>query len=141
MVKIYFSPEKNSPRLASVPNVEVHYEKGVGRLICLGRYYGHKTYMQQLHPYSRIISMNKNQEGKLFRLYDAELADLLSKAVYVYLKDSSDCVCRRFLPEKAQSIGLKSIVEKIAQENGLENISHEFVAKRDYGKQKTIITR
>ena len=133
----YFSPEKNSPRLASVPNVEVHYEKGVGRLICLGRYYGHKTYMQQLHPYSRIISMNKNQEGKLFRLYDADLADQLSKAVYMYLKDSSDCICS--VPVRKGTVNrFENIVEKIAQKNGLENISHQFVAKRDYGKQKLL---
>ena len=133
----YFSREANSLKGAVVPNVEVHYEKGIGKLICLGRYYGHKTYMQQLHPYSRIISMNKNQEGKLFRLYDAELADLLSKAVYVYLKDSSDCVCS--VPVRKGTVNrFENIVEKIAQKNGLENISHQFVAKRDYGKQKLL---
>lgn len=133
----HFSQEKNRPRWASVPNVEVRYEKGTGRLICLGRYYGHKTYMQQLHPYSRIIFMNKNQEGKLFRLYDAELADLLSKAVYMYLKDSSDCICS--VPARKGTINrFENIVEKIAQANGLENVSHQFVAKRDYEKQKLL---
>lgn len=133
----YFSQEKNLPKQASIPDVEVHYGQEASKLICLGRYYGHKTYMQQLHPYSRIIFMNKNQEGKLFRLYDAELADLLSRAVYMYLKDSSDCICS--VPARKGTFNrFENIVEKIAQANGLENVSHQFVAKRDYEKQKLL---
>lgn len=132
-----FSQDMMKPSAAAVPILEIHCDEDEILLISLGRYYGSKTYMQQLHPYSRILFLNKKKDGKAFRTYDEEFAKLLSETVKTYLKEYSDCICS--VPTRKGDINrFDIIVERIAQENKLENISKQFVAKRAYGTQKLL---
>lgn len=133
----YFSQDKDGPSTAVIPLLEIQCDGEKLLLIFLGRYYGSKTYMRHLHPYSRILFLNKKADGKAFRVYDEEFARLLSAMVRVYLKDFSDCICS--VPVRENEVErFDYIVEKIAQENDLENINSNFVVKRAHGAQKIL---
>lgn len=132
----YLSQEDEKPSSAAIPIFEINCDGEETILMCLGRYYGSKTYMRQLHPFSRIVFLNKTN-GKAFRLHDDKFAELLSAVVNTYLKDYSDCICS--VPARTSSIDrFDTIVEKIAKDNGLENVSEKFIAKREYPTQKSL---
>ena len=47
----------------------------------LGRYFGYSHYMSQLHPYSSVLYLNKNEGGKAFGKFNDKLSSLYICAV------------------------------------------------------------
>ena len=101
----FFSQDDEKPSVAAVPFFQIECDGEEMFLLCLGRYYGNKTYMRHQHPFSR--------------------------------KDSNDCVCS--VPPRGDGINrFDIIVEKVAENSGLENISDKFITKKDYPTQKSL---
>lgn len=107
-------------------------------LISLGRYFGSDHYMYQLHPYSSSIFLNKQTGRKSYGVFNELFANLLSDTVQVLKKDFSiDSIC--YVPTKPESPDrFKEIVDQIASENQLENISEHFICVKDYTSQKSL---
>ena len=132
----FFSQDDEKPSVAAVPFFQIECDGEEMFLLCLGRYYGNKTYMRHQHPFSRIVYLNK-KKGKAFRIFDEKFASLLQAVVNTYLKDSNDCVCS--VPPRGDGINrFDIIVEKVAENSGLENISDKFITKKDYPTQKSL---
>lgn len=130
-----FSQDDVLPSQASIPAFSLNCNGDKVVLFCLGRYYGSKTYMNQLHPFSRIVYMNKNKNSKAYRKYDMDFAEVLSLVISEFLKDYSDCICN--VPVKPNCINrFDKIIDKIANDNALENISDKFITVKDYAEQK-----
>lgn len=115
---------------------EVNGEKTA--VFSLGRYFGYSHYMNQLHPYSTAIFWNKKQNSKAYGIFNLQFADLFSRLVK-HVKDTVgvDCVCHvPVRPGKANRF--KEILEIIAKNNQVENISNYFICARDYETQKSL---
>lgn len=104
----------------------------------IGRYFGYSHYMNQIHPYSRAIYLNK-REGKTYSgVYDTTFRDIYAAAVKT-LKEihGIDSICA--VPVKpGRRARFDSIVGSIAQDYGLDNIGNQFACIKDYPDQKSL---
>lgn len=103
----------------------------------LGRYFGYSHYMNQLHPYSSAIYLNK-REGKAFGVLDERFAKLYTTAVKRIKKSRQvDAVCsvpvRPGKPER-----FKKVLQRIADLCEVEDISGRFHCVSDYPTQKNL---
>lgn len=130
-----FPQDNVLPSQVAIPTFSLNCDGDKVVLLCLGRYYGSKTYMNQVHPFSRIVYMNKNQNSKSYRIYDMDFAKILSIVISGLLKEKSDCICN--VPVKHNCDNrFDKIIDKIARDNALENISDKFITVKDYPAQK-----
>lgn len=104
----------------------------------IGRYFGYSHYMNQLHPYSSAIYLNK-REGKTYSgIYDTTFRNIFAAAVKT-LKDIHDIDSICAVPVKpGRRARFDSIVGSIAQEYGLDNIGEQFACIKDYPDQKSL---
>lgn len=107
-------------------------------LFILGRYFGYSHYMNQLHPYSSGIYLNKQQGKKYYGVFNEEFGRLFSGAVKIikqYFK--VDCVCN--VPTRpGKDNRFSGIVKRVAEENQIEDISSYFYCLKNYDTQKTL---
>lgn len=106
------------------------------QLFSLGRYFGYSHYMNQLHPYSSAIYLNKQEKRKAYGIFDSQFANLYTKIVE-RVGESVDVKCVCHVPVRpGKKNRFKMIVEYIAEKNNLDNISEFFVCIEDYESQK-----
>ena len=103
----------------------------------LGRYFGYSHYMNQLHPYSSAIYLNK-REGRAFGVLDERFAKLYSAAVNRIKKSKQvDAVCSvPVSPGKQERF--RNILQRIASLCEVEDISSNFYCVSDYPTQKNL---
>lgn len=107
-------------------------------LFALGRYFGYAHYMNQLHPYSSTIYLNKQPNRKSYRIFDKEFADLYSLTVSrIKAKYSVDGVCA--VPSRpGKEHRFDKIVKAISDSCGLDDLSAKLICEKDYEIQKTL---
>lgn len=107
-------------------------------LYTLGRYFGYAHYMNQLHPYSKALYLNKKPEKSYTGVYDCKFEQLYEIAINS-LKDihKINCVCS--VPTKpGKSARFESMLNQIAKACGLNNVGEYFRCIRKYPDQKTL---
>lgn len=91
--------------------------------------------MNQLHPYSSVILLNK-VGGKAHGIYNSDFAQIMSVVVRrICQLKSIDYVCS-VPPRPGKENRFAHIVEEICKENALQNINPHFRCTRDYPSQK-----
>lgn len=112
------------------------YEEKI-TMLSLGRYYGYSHYMNQLHPYSSAIYLNK-KPGKAYGVFQYEFMRLYSAAVkHIMSMEKVDCICS--VPSRPNSNDrFSDLVDYVASNNQIINIQHNFKCIRDYGPQKAL---
>lgn len=110
-------------------------------LIVLGRYFSSSHYMSNLHPYSSAIFLNKYEGKKSYGVFTKRFSTIYSTAIKNMLSSIKiDAVlnvpCRIGKPNR-----FKAIVEKIAMDNQLIDLSDQFVCTADYPNQKNLTTQ
>ncbi|EGD32464.1 ComF family protein [Streptococcus sanguinis] len=115
------------------------------RLFSLGRYYGSKHYMHELHPYSKVIISNKSSSSKLFGKFNTKLSDLIIQTIGSFPGSFKlDALC--YVPPRPKEESrfsdifdhIFSRTDKWLQQ--LEDISPFLIATRDFEKQKYLST-
>lgn len=104
----------------------------------IGRYFDYSHYMNQLHPYSSAIYLNK-KEGKTYSgVYDTTFRNIYAAAIKT-LKEihGIDSICAVPVKPKRRA-RFDLIVESIAEEYSLKNIGKEFTCVKDYPDQKSL---
>ena len=104
----------------------------------IGRYFGYSHYMNQLHPYSSAIYLNK-KEGKTYSgVYDTTFRNIYAAAIKT-LKEihGIDRICAVPVKPKRRA-RFDLIVESIAEEYSLKNIGKEFTCVKDYPDQESL---
>ena len=105
-------------------------------LYSLGRYFGKNHYMNQLHPYSAAIKLNKYKDGKAYGVFNERFAELFSKVLKrVDFASEVHCICS--VPARpGEEDRFQEIIEHISGETSLEPLNDRFVCVRDYPTQK-----
>ena len=117
--------------------VEFEIDGEIIPLYMLGRYFGYSHYMSQLHPYSTAIYLNK-RNGKAFGKFDPEFKRLYSLAVRRIQKNNHiDGICS-VPPRPGRENRFKNILEEIAEENDIWNLSDDMICTEDYPTQKAL---
>lgn len=135
--EVRISPDASIKRGYCVPVIfEVDGERVP--IFALGRYFGYSHYMNQLHPYSTAIFWNKKQSSKAYGVFNEQFAVLLSRLVgHVKNTVGVDCVCH--VPVRpGKDNRFKEMIDIIANNNQVENISEYFVCIKDYETQKSL---
>lgn len=123
---------------------DISIKKGYCKPVCfgsealffLGRYFGYSHYMNQLHPYSAAIFWNKKKNSKAYGVFNGQFANLFTKLVN-HIKNTigADCICH--VPARpGDDNRFGEIVESVAKNCQVENISDFFVCVRNYVTQK-----
>ena len=104
----------------------------------LGRYFGYSHYMNQLHPYSTAIFMNKKKGKNYYRKFDNTFAKLYACAIQGIQKtikiDGIVAVpCR-----PGEDDRFVTILDIVAQSCNIENFGRYFSCSRNYPTQKTL---
>lgn len=118
--------------------VEFESQQGTVPLYMMGRYFGHSHYMNQLHPYSTAIALNKKEGRPYYKKYDDVFARL-----YI-------CTVRR-IQNQAPIDGIVSvptrpgmpnrfeqIVKQICEECNIKDLTPYFQCIKDYPTQKNL---
>ena len=129
-------PSSKAP--ATMLPVEFEVDDDEIPMYVLGRYFGYAHYMNQLHPYSSAIYLNKKPNKSYTGVYDATFRNIYAAAIRT-LKDihSIDSICA--VPVKPRrSPRFDAIVKSLAEDCALQNIGNQFVCTRDYPDQKSL---
>lgn len=133
--EIVISPNVKNKRGYVMP-IEFKCDDNPIQLYSLGRYFGYSHYMNQLHPYSSAIFLNKQEGKKAYGVFDMQFADLYAKVVE-RVAESNDIECVCHVPVRPGKLNrFKKIVEYVADKTGVEDISDFFVCTVDYESQK-----
>lgn len=117
--------------------VKFEVDKEIFPLYMLGRYFGYSHYMNQLHPYSTAIYLNK-KSGKVWGKFDLEFSRLYSLAVKRIQKNYHiDGICS--IPSRpGQENRFKNILKEIAEGTGITDLSDNMICIEDYPTQKVL---
>ena len=135
---IAFPSSPSRDTLASMLPVDFEVDGQNTSLYTLGRYFGYAHYMNQLHPYSKALYLNKKPEKSYTGAYDCKFEQVYETAINS-LKDihKINCVCS--VPTKpGKSARFESMLNQIAKACGLINVGEYFRCIREYPDQKTL---
>lgn len=107
-------------------------------LLCMiGRYFGYSHYMNQIHPYSSAIFLNK-KDGKAYGIFDDDFMNLYKAAIEtVLINHKIDAICS--VPTRpCKENRFEKTIEKLSSMFDLGNLTPYFVCKSDYPMQKTV---
>ena len=115
--------------------VKFEINKETVPLFMLGRYFGYSHYMNQLHPYSSAIYLNK-KEGKAYGKFNPIFERLISKVVKNIIDDNRvDGICS--VPSRpGKENRFKDILKCISEEHGIIDLSDEMTCVKAYQTQK-----
>lgn len=118
--------------------VEKKIDKTIFTLVVLGRYFGYSHYMNQLHPYSSAIYLNKKEGKKYYGIFNDKFAAIYSSTVrHLTRTYKIDAVLN--VPVRIGKINrFSSIVQHIADDNNILNLSDNFSCISDYPSQKRL---
>lgn len=107
-------------------------------LYVLGRYFGKKKYMNQLHPYSAALFYNKREGKNYSGSFDSVFADLYCAVIKAIMKNTQiDAVCAvPARPSGKNRFG--KVLERISSECNTENADGWVRCVRDYPLQKSL---
>ena len=105
-------------------------------LFMLGRYFSYSHYMSQIHPYSSAIYLNKR--GKACGVLDEQFIKLYAAAVNRIKKSRGvDMICA--VPVRPDNPNrFKRILQSIANQCDITDISDNFLCNEDYPAQKNL---
>lgn len=111
-------------------------EKQTTLLYMLGRYFGYSHYMNQLHPYSSGIYLNKKEGKKYYGILNQKFASLYAVTVeQIKRQHKIDGVCAvPVRPGKDERF--KDILNTIAERCGIQNLGSHFECTNNYPSQK-----
>ena len=105
------------------------------KVCILGRYFGYSHYMNQLHPYSSSIFLNK-KKGKAYGLFNNDFYNLFHEGVnQINHRMVINGICA--VPSRpSQCNRFEGIVSNLANSFNIENINQNFICVKDYPIQK-----
>lgn len=129
-------PEKNK-RGVIVP-VKFQVDDMIFPLYMLGRYFGYAHYMNQLHPYSSAIYLNKKEGGRSYGAFNDVFAVIYRNALKRIMENRNvDAICS--VPPKPQKENrFAEIVHKICEELDVDDISEQLKCIKEYPPQKNL---
>ena len=107
-------------------------------LLCMiGRYFGYSHYMNQIHPYSSAIYLNK-KVGKAFGIFDDVFLNLYKVAIGTILTNHTiDAICA--VPSRPNKDNrFANILDSLCNMFDFDNLTSYFICKHDYPIQKSI---
>lgn len=134
---LVFPSKKTS---ATMLPVEFDVDDETVPMYILGRYFGSSHYMNQLHPYSTAIKLNK-KPGKTYTGSYNDTFETIYEAAIRTLKDihGIDCVCS--VPVKpGKPRRYDTILKGVSEGCDVKNIGNLFSCTRDYTDQKGLST-
>ena len=104
----------------------------------LGRYFGYSHYMNQLHPYSSSIFLNKKQRSKAYGVFSDTFFELYQAAIQrIQRNHPIDAVCS--VPVRpGQENRFAKIVDQLSRACGIEDINRNFTCAANYPSQKPL---
>lgn len=113
-------------------------------IFALGRYYGSKHYMHDLHPYSKALISNKSESSRLFSRFNHQFVTLIKKTINNFHKIDyrADALC--YVPPRPDERSrFEPIFEVLFSDTSDEriqaqDISHTLVSTRHFEKQKLL---
>lgn len=107
-------------------------------LYMLGRYFAYSHYMNQLHPYSTAIYLNKKVGKSYYGIFNERFSKLYTVVIKkIQSKNRIDGVCSvPVRPHKENRF--EPILDYIAKECKVENVGKNFVCEKDYSTQKNL---
>jgi hypothetical protein len=122
--------------LGSILNVDFYVDDKAIPMSVIGRYFGYSHYMNQLHPYSSAIYLNK-KDGKSYNgVFNEKFGKIYAKVISLIDEDNNiDGVCA--VPVKPRKIDrFKKILDIISDKCNIENLSLNFSCIKSYSDQK-----
>lgn len=113
-------------------------------IFALGRYYGSKHYMHDLHPYSKALISNKSESSRLFSRFNHQFATLIKKTINNFHKIDyrADALC--YVPPRPDEKSRFEPIFKVLFSDTsdvkiqVQDISHTLVSTRHFEKQKLL---
>lgn len=113
-------------------------------IFALGRYYGSKHYMHDLHPFSKAVISNKTEQSRLFSRFNRQFATLIKKTVNSFqrIDYQADALC--YVPPRPdEESRFEPIFDVLFSDTSddrieLQDISHALVSTRQFEKQKIL---
>ncbi|MGI6721756.1 MAG: ComF family protein [Anaerovoracaceae bacterium] len=119
-------------------NADDDNDSDIVPMYVLGRYYGYAHYMNQLHPYSSAIYLNKKTRRTYTGVFDKRFESIYSAAVNaIKPAHKIDCICA--VPVKpGKTPRFDNILNGVASTCGIENIGKQFICIHNYSDQKSL---
>lgn len=110
-------------------------------LYMLGRYFGYSHYMNQLHPYSSAIYLNKRKNKKYTGIFNSYFAKLYAFAVRRIIKNESvDGICS--IPVRPGEINrFAPLIHELTNQTGITDFQSHLQCVKDYPTQKGLSER
>lgn len=107
------------------------------KMFMLGRYYSYAHYMNNLHPYSSSIYLNK-QHGRAEGVFDRKFYSLLRGTINTLIKHYDiDSICA-VPPRPGNKNRFKTIIRKLAENFAWEDLSDSIICISNYQPQKSL---
>ena len=126
---------------ATMLPVEFNVDEEEVPMYTLGRYFGYSHYMNQLHPYSTAIYLNKKQGKPYTGVYNNAFMSIYSAAIKT-LKEIHDIDAICSVPVKpGKEARFDGILKGVSEACDIQNIGDFFSCKRAYPDQKGLTTK
>lgn len=116
--------------------IEFKIQRNTVPLYMMGRYFGYSHYMNQLHPYSTAIALNKKAGKPYYQKFDDVFANLYVRAIKKIQKQGSiDGIVS--VPNRPGTPNrFEQIIAQISQECNIANLAPHFRCIKSYPTQK-----
>jgi len=139
--EVAVSPKKSLKKTGFILSLNYSENNFEIPLYAAGRYCGYDHYMNQLHPYSSAIYLNKQNGKKYFGSFNNTFAKIFSIIVKKLKNDNLIQSICHVPPRPGKTDRFKTITAQIANDNVIEDISENFVCIKDYPSQKNLSAR
>lgn len=132
--EIVMFPEEH--RLGSVLHISFDVDGDELPMHVVGRYFGHDHYMNQLHPYSRAIYLNKRAGRSYTNVFNSTFGNIYAAVISLLgKKQIIDGVCS--VPVKPDRENrFAEPLDIICSDCNIENLSSKFSCIKVYSEQK-----
>lgn len=130
-------PEED--KIGEILPVKFRVDDMIIPLYMLGRYFGYSHYMNQLHPYSSAIYLNKKYGKKYYGSYDDTFTTIYKNTIKGILKNKKaiDGICT--VPVRpGKTNRFSNIVKDICEKLKLDDFSEQLICVKDYPAQKIL---
>lgn len=118
--------------------VDFDVDQEIYPLYMLGRYFGYSHYMNQLHPYSSAIFLNKSEGKKYTGIFNKVFAELFATAIRRIMENDDVYGICAVPPHSARTNRFNSILDFISQKYKILNLGENLKCNRDYPTQKNL---
>lgn len=118
--------------------VKFYIDNEVVPIYMIGRYFGHSHYMNQLHPYSAAISLNKKIGKPYYRIFDDIFTQLYIRAV-IHIQERQQVYGIVSVPVRPNNPDrFDKIRRMVSTCCNIEDLGHHFVCVNDYPSQRSL---